>query len=90
MGSRINVRLNEIVDKDIIDALSNVKDITKEVKKLLRLGMHGTSHTPIPNVATGKVLRPVAPKINKVVPMNDISELEANLLANFNFSDDDE
>lgn len=109
MGLRINIRLNNDKDSDIIEALSNAKNVTLEVKKLLRLGINcGTiiqqvipqQQTQAPKISTGKVLRPVEQEESKmeatieqepkVVNLNEVSELEANLLSSFGFDDDDD
>lgn len=40
MGSRfIGVRFNYMHDDDLIDSLENSKDMTKEIKRLMRLGL---------------------------------------------------
>lgn len=103
MGLRINIRLNNDKDSDIIEALSNAKNVTLEVKKLIRLGINcGTiiqqvvpqQQAQAPKISTGKVLRPVEEEKpieeSKVVNLNEVSELEANLLSSFGFDDDDD
>ena len=94
MGSRINLRLNDDTDKDIIDALSNVKNVTLEVKRLIRLGLTcgrlpaNTVQPPTPKLEAKKILRPTVPTNTTKVNISDISKLEANLIANFGFDED--
>lgn len=40
---RINLRLNQKKDKDIINALDNSKNLSEEVRKLLRRGIGNSS-----------------------------------------------
>lgn len=36
---KVTFRINEKKDKDIYDAISNAKDVTKEIKKYIRRGL---------------------------------------------------
>ncbi|AOQ24556.1 hypothetical protein MTAT_18990 [Moorella thermoacetica] len=79
---RITIRLNDKEDQDIIQHLNNVKNISKEVRRLLRVGLGvpvGIQPSREPVVAKTKPT--ILPKVEqKQIAAEDILD---NLLGNF-------
>ncbi len=78
---RISFRLNEKKDRDIIEALSNVKNKTLEIKKLIRAGLvnrHAPSASSylLPRLTS----RPQPPTDHQPPREGDLLD---NLLSNF-------
>lgn len=76
---RISFRLSEKKDRDIIEALSNVKNKTLEIKKLIRAGL-GNRHAP--SASSYLLPRPMSqPPMGHQPPGEE--DLLDNLLSNF-------
>lgn len=76
---RITIRLNAKKDQDIIQHLNNVKNISKEVRRLLRAGLGAA--------ATQAAARPTVitkPQLPKSTPKHvEAEDVLSNLLGNF-------
>lgn len=86
--NRINIRLNDVKDRDIIEALDNAKDVTKEVKKLLRVAISNpiirSSAGEVVEIGTGgfvPVQTPPEKPVQEFVPIAKIHEEPPVVLA---------
>lgn len=103
MGLRLNVRLNDNKHKDIIDALDNIKDVSREVRRLLRIGIQADKGMYGHNIQMQPVVDPVETETN-VIPFEapvkkekkerelsdeEFEKIQQSLLgSNFGFSND--
>lgn len=87
--ARIDLRLNNVKDSDIIDALSNTKNVSEEVRKLLRLGISVRYNPSIAIIEPTKKLPPVIKSKPQELSKDNIDELQQNLM-NIDFGFDDE
>lgn len=85
--ARIDLRLNEVKHKDIIDALSNAKDVSKEVRRLLRIAINIKYNQNV-FIETMQPQIPVKSK-PKELSKDNIEDLQKNLMS-IDFSFDDE
>jgi len=84
----VGFRLSNKMDADIIQALSNSKNISKEIKRLIRIAikMHNgqqvatidktSSQLPRPSMVSSKAMQTLDDEV-------DSAEIAANLLAGF-------
>ena len=93
--ARISLRLNEDEDKDLIDALENAKNKSKEIKKLMRRGL-GVVQQPTQDLdvlsKTSVKKTPPEPEPEEhieqvVIDVSDeeLLEIERNIMDSFGF-----
>ena len=87
--ARIDLRLNDVKDSDIVEALNNVKNVSEEVRKLLRLGISVRYNTSVTIIEPPKKLPPVKKSKPKELSKDNIEELQQNLMSiDFGFDDE--
>lgn len=87
MGTRIDLRLNDKKHSDIIDAISNVKNKSEEIRRLLRLAINIKYNPGI--VIEQPKPKPIIKSKPKELSKDNIEELRQNLL-NIDFGADDD